>query len=148
MDNQNDMMKDGFYCPSCGKKNKLAANNNARYITELTYAGGNYTDTLVYEVDYEDIVFPDGGVPITSFMFFGGEGYVNDFAYKTAREPGKAPHYENNSNPFGLYSTTSLKIEADLRVPTVELKAENKTFTGLVHDAILKYLYGKNEKNI
>ena len=29
-----------------------------------------------------------------------------------------------------------------------KLKAENKTFTGLVHDAILKYLYGKNEKNI
>lgn len=29
-----------------------------------------------------------------------------------------------------------------------KLKAENKTFTGLVHDAILKYLYGENEKNI
>jgi len=30
----------------------------------------------------------------------------------------------------------------------VKLKAENKTFTGLVHDAILKYLYGENEKNL
>ena len=27
MDNQNDMMKDGFYCPSCGKKNT----NNHNY---------------------------------------------------------------------------------------------------------------------
>lgn len=105
---------------------KLAANNNARYITELTYAGGNYTDTLFYEVDYEDIVFPDGGESITSFKLYGGNGYINDFAYKTAREEGKEPHYENNSNPFDLYSTASLKIEADLRVPTIELAAENK----------------------
>ena len=29
-----------------------------------------------------------------------------------------------------------------------KLKAENKTFTGLVHDAILKYLYEENEKNM
>ena len=27
-----------------------------------------------------------------------------------------------------------------------KLKAENKTFTGLVHDAILKYLYGDDNK--
>lgn len=29
-----------------------------------------------------------------------------------------------------------------------KLKVENKTFTGLVHDAILKYLYEGKEKNI
>ena len=103
---------------------RIRINADWNTVTNLVFAGGNYTDTLYFEIDYANLKLPNE--KITSISVLSGSGIINDLGYRTARNAGETPHYVNNTlNLLNIPSSTVEVIDVDLRTPQLEITSEN-----------------------
>lgn len=110
----------------------LLPNGDAAYPITLEYAGGSYTDTLFYEVDYEDIHYPHEKISSFELVNAYSEGEtihkVCDFAYrpKTIYKGGvvSQPNYTVSIHDE---ITETVSFDADLREPVIMFSCDTKS---------------------
>ena len=101
---------------------KIQFNGDWDSRTELKYAGGNFTDTLYFEVPFEDLKLPDE--KITTVYFAYGTGVLCDFAHNSVRDNGQEPRYVNNTINIVNLRDIPIKLDADFRVPKIDFVME------------------------
>lgn len=102
---------------------KIRINTDWNAVTDLVFAGGNYTDTLYFEIEYEKLNLPNE--KITSITTIYGTGIINDLGYRTARNAGQTPYYVNNTLNLSIIPSHTVEVmDVDLRTPQLEISSE------------------------
>jgi hypothetical protein len=102
---------------------KIRINTDWNAVTDLVFAGGNYTDTLYFEIEYEKLNLPNE--KITSITTIYGSGIINDLGYRTARNAGQTPYYVNNTLNLSIIPSHTVEVmDVDLRTPQLEISSE------------------------
>ncbi|MGN0818354.1 MAG: hypothetical protein ACI4L9_05225 [Candidatus Coproplasma sp.] len=91
-------------------------NSNINYPVTLTYASGNYTDTLCFELDVDDIPY-DGNFTSLKITSMGNANNVRDFALLSNGQYGNTFSQDVNTSTVNL--SQRLNISVDNRTPVI-----------------------------